>query len=72
MSKHKHTNKKVLVYVLETSEYMLCEYCEVCKRIKYLAHILNDDKTRMSNKEIIKKYKGLSVRSLTRKSEKYL
>lgn len=72
MSKHKHSNKKCLVYVLETSEYMLCEYCEVCKRIKYLAHILNDDKTRMSNKDIIKKYKGLSVRSLIRKSDKYL
>lgn len=72
MSKHKHCNKKCLVYVLETSEYMLCEYCEVCKRIKYLAHILNDDKTRMSNKDIIKKYKGLSVRSLIRKSDKYL
>ena len=72
MSKHKHSNKKCLVYVLETSEYMLCEYCEVCKRIKYLAHILNDDKTRMSNKDIIKKYKGLPVRSLARKSEKYL
>lgn len=72
MSKHKHSNKKVLVYVLETSEYMLCEYCEVCKRIKYLAHILNDDKTRMSNKDIIKKYKDLPVRSLARKSDKYL
>ena len=72
MSKHKHSNKKCLVYVLETSEYMLCEYCEVCKRIKYLAHILNDDKTRMSNKDIIKKCKGLPVRSLARKSEKYL
>lgn len=72
MSKHKHSNKKCLVYVLETSEYMLCEYCEVCKRIKYLAHILNDDKTKMSNKDIIKKYKGLPVRSLTRKTDKYL
>lgn len=72
MSKHKHSNKKCLVYVLETSEYMLCEYCEVCKRIKYLSYILNDDKTRMSNKDIIKKYKGLSVRSLIRKSDKYL
>lgn len=72
MSKHKHSNKKCLVYVLETSEYMLCEYCEVCKRIKYLAHILNDDKTRMSNKDIIKKYKGLPVRSLTRRDSKYM
>lgn len=72
MSKHKHTNKKCLVYVLETSEYMLCEYCEVCKRIKYLSRILNDDKTKMSNKDIIKKYKGLPVRSLIRKTDKYL
>lgn len=72
MSKHKHSNKKVLVYILETSEYMLCEYCEVCKRIKYLSHVLNEDKTRMSNKEIIKKYKGLPVRSLIRKTDKYL
>lgn len=72
MSKHKHSNKKCLVYVLETSEYMLCEYCEVCKRIKYLAHILNDDKTKMSNKDIIKKYKGLPVRSLIRRDDKYL
>lgn len=69
---HKHSNKKILVYVLETSEYMLCEYCEVCKRIKYLSHVLNEDKTRMSNKEIIKKYKGLPVRSLIRKTDKYL
>lgn len=72
MSKHKHSNKKILVYVLETSEYMLCEYCSVCKRIKYLSHVLNEDKTRMSNKEIIKKYKGLPVRSLIRKTDKYL
>ena len=72
MSKHKHSNKKCLVYVLETSEYMLCEYCEVCKRIKYLLNILNKDKTKMSNKDIIKKYKGLPVRSLTRKADKYL
>lgn len=72
MSKHKHSNKKVLVYVLETSEYMLCEYCETCGRIKYMSYILNDDKTKMSNKDIIKKYKGLPVRSLTRRDSKYM
>lgn len=72
MSKHKHSNKKCLVYVLETSEYMLCEYCETCGRIKYMSYILNDDKTKMSNKDIIKKYKGLPVRSLTRRDSKYM
>lgn len=72
MSKHKHTNKKILVFVLETSEYMLCEYCCVCGRIKYLSRILNDDKTKMTTKDIIKKYKGLPVRSLTRRDDKYL
>lgn len=69
---HKHSNKKILVYVLETSEYMLCEYCSVCGRIKYLSRILNDDKTKMTTKDIIKKYKGLPVRSLTRKTDKYI
>lgn len=69
---HKHTNKKCLVYILETSEYMLCEYCEKCGRIKYVTYILNDDKSKMSNKDILKKYKGLSVRSLIRKDDKYI
>ena len=78
-SSHKHEYKECLVYVDEINGYFLCEYCIKCNKVKGVKLITENDEELgewylrpMSNKEILKKYKNLPMRRMSKLDSKYL